>query len=190
MMIPETFFTVSEELKLFLISCIFGAAMGTVYDVIRAFRLILAHNGWLTALEDVFFLFLCGVELVAFSEIFARSEMRAYFAIGNAIGFTLYFVTIGSVIVGTLRKLFTLFNRAFSFVFSPFRAAFVILSEKVLVKFVGISKNIVKPVKKVKMGLINTQNVLYNKMENKKRKNVKNVVEKNEARKGKEEGSV
>ena len=40
------------------------------------------------------------------------------------------------------------------------------------------------------MGLINTQNVLYNKMENKKRKNVKNVVEKNEARKGKEEGSV
>ena len=57
--------------------------------------------------------------------------------------------------------------------FSPFESLYVILSEKVLVKFVGISKNIVKPVKKVKMGLINTQNVLYNKMENKKRKNVK-----------------
>ena len=181
MTMPETFFTISEEMRLFGLSCVLGAAMGALYDVIRAFRLILPHNGWLTAIEDIVFLFLCGAGIVAFTEIFARSEMRIYFLIGNAIGFILYYVTAGSVVMKTFRKLFALIDRALRFILSPLRTSFIFLRTKVSYKFVGIPKIIVKPVKKLKMGLINTQNLLYNKMENKKRKNVKSVVEKNEA---------
>ena len=181
MTIPETFFTVNEELRLFWLSCILGAVIGAVYDVIRAFRLVLKHNGVLTAIEDTAFLILCGVGFVAFTEIFARSEMRFYFVIGSAIGFALYFVTVGSVIIRSLRKLFTLFGSVFRLILRPLRTPFIVLRTKAAVKFVGISKITVKPVKKLKIGLINTQNVLYNKMENKKRKNVKSVVEKNEA---------
>ena len=181
MTIPETFFTVNEELRLFGLSCLFGAALGAVYDVIRAFRLILSHNKALTAIEDILFLTLCGVQLVGFSEIFARSEMRLYFAVGNGLGFALYFVTVGSIVMKTLRKLFTAVGRAISLIFRPLRMFFCIMRGKVMVKFVGIPKNVVKPLKKSKMGLRNIQYLLYNKMENKKRKNVKSVVEKNEA---------
>ncbi len=181
MTIPETFFTVNEELRLFGFSCVLGAVLGAAYDVLRALRLVIKHNAVLTAIEDTAFLVFCGIGLVAFTEIFARSEMRLYFAIGSAIGFTLYFVTAGSIIMKTLRKLFTVFGSVFRLILRPLRTPFIILHTKAAMKFVGISKIAVKPVKKLKIGLINTQSVLYNKMENKKRKNVKSVVEKNEA---------
>ena len=44
MNVPETFFTVHEELILFGLSCLFGAALGVCYDVFRSLRLIVPHN--------------------------------------------------------------------------------------------------------------------------------------------------
>ena len=56
MTIPETYFTVSEELRLFGISCLLGAVVGVAYDVLRVLRLMLPHNSFLVAAEDVGFL--------------------------------------------------------------------------------------------------------------------------------------
>ena len=77
MNVPETFFTVHEELILFGLSCLFGAALGVCYDVFRALRLIVPHNFVLVMAEDiVFFIGYC-IFLSAFTAAAARGE-RCY----------------------------------------------------------------------------------------------------------------
>ena len=44
MNVPETFFTVSEELVLFGLSCLAGAVIGVFYDIFRVIRIIFPHN--------------------------------------------------------------------------------------------------------------------------------------------------
>ena len=170
MNMPETFFTVNEELRLFGLSCLMGAVVGAAYDVLRVFRIIAPHNGVLTALEDIGFLGLYAIALTAFSEAAARSEMRLYFVIGNAVGAMLYTVTVGSVVMKTLRKLFSLIGRLFLIIFRPLKPAFILLRKKATAKFVRNSKNIVKHIKKIKIVLLNRLYLLYNKMENTKEK--------------------
>ena len=180
MSITENFLTVSEELRLFGISCLVGAALGAVYDVFRAFRLIFPHNSILTAFEDILFSGIYAVTLSVFLAVFAGGETRLYYAVGNLIGFALYMALVGSVVMGTLRRLLTLLGAVLKLIFRPVKAIYTLLGTKLMVKFVGFIQIIVKPLKKIKIVLLNRQNLLYNKMENKKRKNVKSVVEKNE----------
>ncbi|MBO4523475.1 spore cortex biosynthesis protein YabQ [Ruminococcus sp.] len=178
--VPETYFTVSEELKLFGLSCVMGLAIGVAFDVIRAIRLIIPHNKVLVAFEDVAFLLFYSVALVTFAGSVARGDLRAYFVIGNILGFMIYFVTLGNIVMKTLRNLFLIIVTCFGMILRPFKMIFAPLYKKVYVKFVRNLQIIVKRFKKIRIVLLKRPSMLYNKMENKKRKNVKNVVEKNE----------
>lgn len=183
MNVPETFFSVHEELILFGLSCLFGAAIGVCWDILRAFRVIFPHNSWLVFIEDAAFLLAYMVFLTAFSTAAARGELRFYFVIGNAIGFALYIVTVGSTIVQVVRKLYTIFTVAFGVIFRPFRACYVFLRKKAAVKFVGSTEFIVNNIKKIKILLLNHRHLMYNKIENNKRKNVNSVAKKEKERK-------
>ncbi len=178
MNVPETFFTVHEELILFGLSCLFGVIIGSCYDVFRAVRLIFPHNFALVLIEDVLFLIGYCIFLPAFASVAARGELRAYFVIGNALGFIIYILTVGSVVMRTLEKLMRLIKGVFHVVFYPIKRTFAFLRKKAAAKFVGSSKVLVNSVKNVKILLLKPPHLMYNKIENKKRKNVKNVAEK------------
>ncbi|MDO4863895.1 MAG: spore cortex biosynthesis protein YabQ [Ruminococcus sp.] len=179
MNVPETFFSVREELTLFGLSCLAGAVIGLCYDALRAFRLMLRHGVWLTALEDIVFLALYAVFLSAFASAAARGELRFYHVVGNALGFTLYFFTLGSIIIRIFRKLFGALAALIRAVTSPIRRLYVLLRKKAGVKFVGSSKILRKAIKMLNLVLPNRGKVRYNIMENIKRKNVNNVAKKN-----------
>jgi hypothetical protein len=170
------FLSVSEELRLFGISCLVGAALGVVFDLFRALRLLVPHNSFLTAAEDIAFLGLYALVFAVFSAVFAGGETRLCYALGNLLGFCIYMASVGSVVTGTLRRLLA----ALGFLFRPLRGFYSLLRAKLKFIFVGFFQIIVKPFKKSKIVLLNRRLLLYNKMENKKRKNVKSVVEKNE----------
>lgn len=191
MNVPETFFSIQEELVLFLLSCVAGAFIGVFYDIFRTLRLIIKHNFFFVILEDVLFLSCYAVFLSAFASVQARGELRFYFIIGNALGFTLYFFTLGSFVIRTLKKFFGLIGR----IFSPVKAVYVILCKKVRCKFVENSENLKKRIKKSNSLLPKHRTLLYNRNETKKRKNVNIVAEQNEreageSRKKRKKGSV
>lgn len=178
MNVPETFYSVHEQLILFGISCIFGAVLGVCYDVFRTVRVILPHNSWLVLFEDILFLAGYTVFLTSFVSAAARGELRLYFVIGNILGFAVYLCTVGSAVIRTMKKLFSFICTVFNFIMRPFRFIYALLCEKVGNKFVGIPENFVKSIKKSKLLLLKCVHLMYNKKENKKRKNVKNVVKK------------
>ena len=178
--VPETYFSVSEELRLFGLSCVMGSVIGIASDVVRVIRMILPHNKVLVAIEDVLFLFFYSMALLVFASVAARGDLRMYFVIGNILGFMMYCATIGSIVTKMLRKLFLIICTCLGMMLCPFKMFFASLYKKVNVKFVRNLQINVKLFKKIKIVLLKRPSMLYNKMENKKRKNVKNVVKKNE----------
>lgn len=180
MNVPETFFSIQEELVLFLFSCVAGAFIGVFYDIFRTLRLMIKHNFFFVIIEDVLFLACYAVFLSAFASVQARGELRFYFIIGNALGFTMYFFTLGSFVIRTFRKFFGLIGR----IFAPVKAVYVIFCKKVTGKFVENSKNFVKHIKKWNFLLPNAKHLLYNKSESTKRRNVNIVAEENKGKNG------
>jgi len=187
MNVPETFFSVHEELVLFGLSCLFGALLGVVYDVFRTARVMLPHRGWMVFAEDAVFLGFYAIFLSAFASAASRGELRFYFVIGNAAGFALYLATVGSVVIGTMKKLCYFVKKIIHIIFAPFRYLYAFISKKVAVKFVGYSEFIVNYIKKHRILLLKRPHMLYNKRESKMKRNVTNSAEKVKKRK---KGSV
>ncbi|MDE7365003.1 MAG: spore cortex biosynthesis protein YabQ [Ruminococcus sp.] len=174
MNVPETFFTIQEELFLFLFSCLAGVFIGIFYDIFRTLRIMIPHNSFFVVAEDVVFLSCYTVFLISFASVQARGELRFYFIIGNAIGFTLYFFTIGVFVIRTFRKFFGFIGA----LFAPIKAIYITICKKARCKFVENSKLFIKPIKKCNLLLQNDKHLLYNIRESKKRKNV-NIVAQN-----------
>lgn len=177
MKVPETFFSVSEEAWLFMLSCALGAAIGLFGEIVRTFRCIFPHGAILIAVEDIAFMLFWGAALMAFSSVCALGQIRGYFVLGSIIGAVLYRATLGHIISGAVRKISGTIRTA---VISPMRRCCVFIRAKAMSKFVGCSKIFVNSIKKVEILLPKGLNLLYNKTENNKRKNVKNVVRKKE----------
>ncbi|MCD7812060.1 MAG: spore cortex biosynthesis protein YabQ [Ruminococcus sp.] len=169
MNIPETFFTVHEQLLLFGISCLFGAALGVFYDVFRTLRIILPHNTCLVIIEDVLFMSAYGIFIMLFTSAAARGEFRVYYIIGNLLGFIVYFFTVGSAVIAAMRKIFRVLFGILMSIIRPFQRTYVFLREKASRKFVGNSKVLVKNAKNMKIVLLKPLRMMYNKRDNKKK---------------------
>lgn len=117
----ETFFTASAQLKLFLLSCAFGIPIGMVYDIFRIFRITVPHNNILVIIEDLIFFILYSIFVMAFTVSAARADFRVYYIIGNILGFTLYYFTVGSIVTGIFIKISCFIKKIFKLFFKFFR---------------------------------------------------------------------
>lgn len=133
----ESFFTVSEQLKLFLLSCMFGFPIGIVYDIFRAIRVIFPSGKIAAAIEDILFFIIYAVFLMCFTVSLARSEFRIYFCVGNLIGFIVYFFTLGNITIRILNKITTYVKKSLYLVLGPINNKIVLLFKKCGAFFVG-----------------------------------------------------
>lgn len=106
--LPEAFFTVREQTLLFLLTIPLGIVLGVLYDVFRALRVMFPplRKTIPTAVCDIIYFQLCGICIYLFSLIFARGEIRAFYWLGAAIGGALYLLTVGTVVIGIIRRVF------------------------------------------------------------------------------------
>lgn len=136
----ETFFTASEQLRLFGLSCLLGIPIGIAFDCFRALRLLIPHNRVLVALEDMLFLGLYGVFLMCFVMSMSRGELRWFYPVGNGLGFVVYHCTAGVVVVGVLRRLLGGVRR----LFAPLGRFLALICAKMKRLFVGTLQKIKK----------------------------------------------
>ncbi len=116
----ETFFSPSEQAAFFLYSVLMGACLGVVFDIFRAARAIIPHTPFFVGAEDVLFAVIWALSLVVFSMELCRGEVRLYYFIGNILGFTVYFLTVGKIVVGAIRKIAHFLSGIFKFLFGLF----------------------------------------------------------------------
>jgi hypothetical protein len=86
------FFTINEQAKLFLFSCLLGVPVGVVFDVFRIARRIIPHSRWVVHVEDVVFVFIWAVLLVIYYTSFGMGQFRVIYVIGSGLGLVLYLV--------------------------------------------------------------------------------------------------
>ncbi|MBQ3567129.1 MAG: spore cortex biosynthesis protein YabQ [Oscillospiraceae bacterium] len=99
----ESFFTSTQQLNLFLISCVFGIPIGVFFDIFRTLRILFKHGKIAVIIEDILFFIIYGIFIMCFTITAARSEFRFYYCFGNLLGFILYYVTVGHIVVSFLR---------------------------------------------------------------------------------------
>ncbi|MCI7804978.1 MAG: spore cortex biosynthesis protein YabQ [Oscillospiraceae bacterium] len=176
----ESFFTASQQLRLFVLSCLFGVPIGIIYDVFRALRIIFPHGKLLVALEDILFFVLYGIFLMCFTITAARSEFRAYFCAGNLLGFLIYFCTVGNAAVSIIKRIVLFIKKVLYFIFRPVNKKIVLIYKKCRGFFVRTLQKPKINKKNSETPLIVGSDLLYNNKVHKKnkRKKVKRIEKK------------
>jgi len=173
MTLPETFFSINEQVQLFLISCILGAVFGVVYDAFRAMRLLLPHNSLLVAIEDILFITIYTIAVISFTSAAGRGDFRIYYVFGNILGFTLYLATVGSIVIRIINRLIFIIRWLLKFVWIPCKWILSIFKRLWKMFVVNIYRNYKKTKKITEKHLIKRDEIVYNERKIKKRKGKK-----------------
>jgi spore cortex biosynthesis protein YabQ len=102
----ETFFSVTKQTELFLLSVTLGAALGVLFDALRLIRIIIrkAGNAFFCAFADILFMLFSAFCIFIFSAESARGQVRLFVVLGAVLGFTLEILTIGEAVTSVVRK--------------------------------------------------------------------------------------
>ena len=103
--------TLSDQTVYFLWSIALGAALGVVYDLVRAVRMVSRARGAGLVISDILFFVLCGIVTSLFALPFNKGGVRGFVMLGEAAGFLCWRLLPGSImgkiyshLAGILRK--------------------------------------------------------------------------------------
>ena len=104
--------SVADQTTYFLCSIVLGLILGALYDLLRAFRMLVKARGISVAVIDVVFFTVCGVITSLFALPFNKGDVRAFIIFGEAVGFLSYRLTLGSI-MGKIYSHLALILRSF-----------------------------------------------------------------------------
>lgn len=127
--------SVSEQLCVFALAALMGAALGVLYDVFKVMRLVGLNSRVLIFLEDILFFAISTVTVFSFYMQITDGKFRVYPLIAAALGFLVYFLTVEKLIFFVIKKLYSALSSFFGFVYKK-TVLFAFKKLKVLAKFV------------------------------------------------------
>lgn len=152
----------STQTSLFLYSLGFGFLLGVLYDVFRIVRMIVSNNRYFVVFMDVLYFFVCGVLSFFFILVVDEGKLRVYTLLGEALGWTVYYFSLGAVAMKVCSFTVRQIKRLFSLIFKP--AKFILRKIRHLcmkiIKY--LKKSIRKSNKKSKFILQKQKGIVYN----------------------------
>lgn len=113
----------ANQLYVFGIMIICGAAGGAVFDLFRAVRKSFGANMLTTSLGDILFWFIISAGITAVIFSVNSGQIRWFEIIGIALGGILYFLLLSSLVMSVMGFVFKIFIKIFStilkFVLTP-----------------------------------------------------------------------
>ena len=162
----ETFFNVSQQTRLFLLSCVMGVCLGVCFDILRAFRIIIRHHRFAVFAEDFLFTVFFMLTVFTFSTEAVRGELRFFIFTGAALAFVIYLLSVGTLVVAIVRVVVLMISGMFHVIFKvflyPLIKFFVNIYQKMKRFFVNNCKSLSVFHKKIKKDLNPTNNMVYN----------------------------
>ena len=181
----ETFFSVKEQTQLFLWACVIGVCLGVVYDFFRAFRIIIKHRMLYVFVEDFIFTFFFAITIFIYTTEKGRGEIRFFIFFGALLGFFIYLITIGHIVVTIIRKVVDVIYKILDFLYlkfgMPIKKLFVAFIQKTHRVIVNIALILKKYMHNNKKRLKTNPSLVYNNHNNKRI--VKRRGDKNNGRK-------
>lgn len=164
----ETFFSVSQQTSLFLLSVVLGAALGILYDCFRVLRIVFppAAKSGAVALQDIVFWLVYGFCIFCYSTIIGRGQIRFFVFFGSLLGFVLYILTLGNFVTGVIRSIVTAvygtLRKVYSITIEPIVKLLRKKCQKARPVFVGSHENAEKTAASRKKTLKNILDLVYN----------------------------
>lgn len=164
---------------LFFYAILFGMIIGACYDIFRIIRV--AHTPGKTGIliEDLLFALICTIVTVIFLQCFTDGAFRFFVLIGELMGFILYQLTIGIVIIRIATKIIAIVQKIIAMICKifwglswPFRKVFGWIAKKSHPLFGWIVGKLKKSYKIAKKSLLSPHTLLYNKSNCKSGRNV------------------
>lgn len=89
--------SLSAECLCFFHSCVLGAALGLLFDLISALRRVFSFSALHIALQDVFYCIISTLAVFAFLMERSRGCLRWYVFIGALLGWIIFRFTVGRI---------------------------------------------------------------------------------------------
>lgn len=89
--------SLSAQTAYFLWSLVLGLALGMLYDLVRAARMVLRAGKVHVMISDIVFFAVCGVLTSLFALPFNKGDVRGFILFGETVGFLTYRLTVGTV---------------------------------------------------------------------------------------------
>lgn len=109
--------TVAGQTWSLFYSLLLGMGLGLFYDVFRVLRIALPHRTVAVAVEDMFYWTSAAFLTFFFFFYTDGGRIRIYLLVGEAIGFTLYYFTLGAVIIGAAKKIIAALRWLFHWIY-------------------------------------------------------------------------
>lgn len=142
--------SLAAQTKSFLLSLGFGFIMGFFYDAFRILRICISKSKKVVIIFDLLYFIFLGFSSYLFFLVVNEGDIRAFLILGEVIGFSIYYISLGVVIFSASEKIVAGVKKGIALIlrliFSPFRWLLRKL-KKVLER---ISKNWIKKGKNIK----------------------------------------
>lgn len=90
---------ISQQCLFFFLSILFGVCAGLFFDVFRIARIAVKHPSFFVAAEDFFFCISVSSVYIIFVFCANNGALRWFSFFGAAMGFYIYFVTVGRIVM-------------------------------------------------------------------------------------------
>ncbi|MCL2487877.1 MAG: spore cortex biosynthesis protein YabQ [Oscillospiraceae bacterium] len=163
-------FTNLGQLQQLLLAVGMGLLLGVFYDLFRVIRIVMASSARVIFFQDMAFFSAAAVMTFLFALAINAGRLRLYLFFGMAIGFGVYYLTVGRLVVrfaGTVtRAVAAVWSAFWRAVFWPFRKLFVALTP-VFRKFGSFLANSSRKCGNIfKKGLQKVSGLVYTKKDN------------------------
>ena len=138
------------EAELFFLSCLLGAGLGVVYDILKVLRNMVGHHKVVVFIEDFIYALMFGFGYFSFCTGLTGS-IRGFVIFGMLVGCIIEMKTLGKATVFLLTKVFdTVWRFTFAPLGSVFSKIFGSIHRRIVKKnlnFLKSKKNVKKPLK-------------------------------------------
>lgn len=152
----------STQTSLFLYSLGFGFLLGILYDVFRTVRMIISNGKGFVIFMDVLYFFVCGVLSFFFILVVDEGKLRIYTLLGEALGFAVYYFSLGAVAIKISAAAVKRIKWLFSLVFKPIKFVLRKINHMSRKMMNFLKKRIKKSNKKSKFILQKQRSIVYN----------------------------
>jgi spore cortex biosynthesis protein YabQ len=167
--------SIAQQTIAFLTACLFGMALGAIYDIFRIFRIAIPCGKIAVFIQDIIFWIICATLSFLFMLYTNTGEIRAFYIFGELLGFCIYYFTIGILVFKSakavtqfIKKLLRLFAR---FVLKPIWQLVLIIIRLIYKLSIKIKNFMKKKAKVCKTHLQVDKSIVYNLIRNNSKKN-------------------
>lgn len=152
----------AEQTRIFFYALGFGFILGILYDFFRTLRLIISQSKYFVFIMDMLYFTVCAFLTFCFVLVADSGRIRAYVALGEILGWLIYYFSFGSIALKTANAVVRGVRAFWGAVFKPIKRTFSKICRKT--EKIGISgkKIIRKSDKKTKFILQKYDSIVYN----------------------------